>query len=72
MRSLGLRYVRTMRQTVSTCPTCGSDRVVPIVYGMPSMEAVEDYDAGKVQLGGCVITDNDPHWSCRSCDAHWG
>lgn len=66
-----LSYVAQMNRTTTTCPICGSDRVVPIAYGMPGMEIVEDFDAGKVEIGGCVITDNDPEWACRVCEARW-
>ena len=51
------------------CPACGSQKVVRILYGMPSYEAFLDSKAGKIILGGCVISDNDPRWGCIDCNA---
>lgn len=58
-------------QTATTCPACGADQVVPIEYGFPGGEMVEDFESGKIELGGCSITDNDPAWACRACDLRW-
>ncbi|MCJ7448228.1 MAG: hypothetical protein MUO72_11075 [Bacteroidales bacterium] len=49
------------------CPKCGSSKVVKIVYGEPSYEDSLEAEAGKIILGGCVITGNDPHWGCIDC-----
>ena len=49
------------------CPSCGSNKVVPILYGMPGPELIEAYQKGEVELGGCVIGDNDPEWRCKVC-----
>jgi hypothetical protein len=51
------------------CPSCGSPNLVRILYGMPSYEAFLDSQAGKIILGGCVISGNDPKWGCTKCDA---
>ena len=51
------------------CPRCKSAKVVTIVYGLPGMEAFEEAQAGKVVLGGCDVTDDDPSWQCLDCDA---
>jgi hypothetical protein len=59
-------------QAATTCPACGSDQVVPIAYGFPDHDMALDAQAGKIELGGCDITDNDPKWVCRSCDSRWG
>ena len=37
-------------ETTTTCPRCGSGDVLPILYGMPGPEMVEDSAAGKVAL----------------------
>ena len=54
------------------CPSCGSSKVVPIVYGMPGPELVEASKKGEVELGGCVVTDRDPEWHCKACGHGWG
>jgi hypothetical protein len=53
------------------CSQCKSDDTTPIVYGYPGPEAVEAADQGKVILGGCVISDADPHWQCSACGHRW-
>ena len=51
------------------CPSCGAMVTpIPILYGMPVPSAFEDAEAGKIQLGGCVVTGEDPEWACPRCD----
>lgn len=48
------------------CPFCGSDRVVPIVYG----ELPYEPEKRKTFVGGgCCV--RDENWHCMSCDAEW-
>ena len=54
------------------CPRCHSDEVVPIVYGMPDPELVEESRAGRVALGGCVLFPEAPEWRCVVCGYEWG
>ncbi len=49
------------------CPACGSANVVPILYGMPTAELFAKAEAGRIALGGCCITQDDPCWRCVSC-----
>jgi len=51
------------------CPTCGGKPVARIQRGMPnySQKLMDDLAAGKVVLGGCVVTDDDPQWKCTQC-----
>jgi hypothetical protein len=51
------------------CPACGSDKVVPIVYGYPPAHLFAEQEAGRIVLGGCVVTGHDPSWQCISCKA---
>lgn len=53
------------------CPRCGSTQIADIMYGMAAMsEELEDnLRSGKVVLGGCVITADDPKWQCAECNA---
>jgi hypothetical protein len=53
------------------CPSCGSNLVVPIVYGFADAGMATDEEAGRLLIGGCDITDNDPQWGCRACDSRW-
>jgi hypothetical protein len=50
------------------CPRCGkSDKVIPIIYGMPGEELFREQEAGLVRLGGCIISDEgkDLKWYCK-------
>jgi len=63
-----------MSEAVSSlepCPECGSKRVVPIAYGLPGPDLEREALAGKVRLGGCVITGDDPAQACQDCGHEW-
>ena len=48
------------------CPVCGrSDEAIPIVYGEPAGRTLRKAKKGKVYLGGCAVTQCDPHWYCK-------
>ncbi len=41
---------------IPQCPECHSSaNVIPIRYGMPGPQLLEQAKQGKVKLGGCVI-----------------
>ena len=61
---------QTTKRGQQRCPSCHESIVpLPIVYGYPAAELFEEAEAGRVQLGGCVVTEDDPKWACPSCDA---
>jgi len=50
------------------CLACGGTEFAVIVYGLVRGPAVrEDVQSGKVVLGGCMVTGNDPKWHCNTC-----
>ncbi|MEX1336714.1 MAG: hypothetical protein AB1Z66_15585 [Candidatus Limnocylindrales bacterium] len=50
------------------CPNCAELVVpLPIVYGYPSPELFEEAAAGRVRIGGCVISGDDPEYECPMC-----
>ena len=54
------------------CPKCSKkDSIVPIVYGYPSPEMIDDFDDGNVSLGGCSISDESPDYECNACGNKW-
>ena len=61
---------KTLRKG-STCPTCKRAKLVPIVYGLPGIELRQDSENGRVALGGCVVTGNDPELECLGCEAQF-
>lgn len=48
------------------CPKCGCERIAVILYGEPagSEKLMDDMQAGRIVLGGCCITGDDPKWQC--------
>jgi ribosomal protein L37AE/L43A len=54
------------------CPSCGSDRVLPIVYGFPSPELLDMAMQSFVNLGECTVDGSESMWSCDSCHHKWG
>lgn len=57
------------------CPACGAASVAGILYGYPmfSPELESQLAAGRVVLGGCCVTDDDPRWHCTTCGTDlWG
>ena len=50
-----------------------SDNIARYQYCMPVMdpEMERDLDNGKVVLGGCCVTDDDPEWQCNECEYDW-
>lgn len=55
------------------CPQCGeNERIVPIYYGLQSMEAIELELAGKLEWGSRFYKADSPCWRCKSCSATFG
>jgi len=53
------------------CPSCNSEQVATIVYGLPSPKLFEEADKGRVVLGGCVECEGNPEWKCKACKHAW-
>lgn len=51
------------------CPECGKAPLASIVYGMPiyNAELERELKEGKVTLGGCCVSHDDPRWECTHC-----
>jgi hypothetical protein len=51
------------------CRSCGSLNMATIHYGLPKLseKLIEDIEAQKVILGGCVIDDDSAAWQCADC-----
>ncbi|MFZ3150893.1 MAG: hypothetical protein WA116_04330 [Anaerolineaceae bacterium] len=52
-----------------TCPVYKSKRIATIQYGYPiySEDLQRKLDEGKITIGGCCITEDDPKWECVDC-----
>ena len=53
------------------CPKCGKQNSIPIRDGFPSSDMFKEEQAGKVKLGGCEVTGNDPSRHCKDCGNEW-
>ncbi len=53
------------------CPKCGSSNSIKIVYGLPIYEAGLKAQEGKIKLGGCCITGDNPEYFCKDCKNEW-
>lgn len=55
------------REVPKVCAHCGSDRLVPIIYGMPAPDAFEAAERGEIALGGCILDEDSPAFRCADC-----
>lgn len=53
-----------------TCPNCSSRNTCQILYGLVSLDDKlnEDFDAGRVHLGGCEVSGEAPNRHCNDCE----
>tara|TARA_B100000686_G_C16616089_1_gene876535 strand:- start:897 stop:1112 length:216 start_codon:yes stop_codon:yes gene_type:complete len=56
------------------CPKCGSNKVIPIVYGDidGSPETMKKIENNEISPGGCLIEKNSPKWECGECKNQFG
>ena len=63
----------------SKCPSCKNGKLIPIVYGLPKRELMEQSGRGEIELGGCVVSSEvfdpergfisgDPELYCPKCE----
>ena len=52
------------------CKVC-KGKIIPIVYGEPSVEVCEMAEQGEIALGGCCIYDGMPYWRCSICQTEF-
>ncbi|MFU8873239.1 HNH endonuclease [Micromonospora sp. SL4-19] len=57
------RTVPAQKSPAATCPDCGRTGV-PIMYGAPGPEMIAAAEEGRIALGGCVIYEGQPTWTC--------
>lgn len=50
------------------CPACGEMTVLPITYGLPDDELMEDSSRGTAIIGGCIIWEGQAENACTNCD----
>jgi len=60
-----------MTKDTPECPSCASNNIAAIAFGYPGPEMMEESQRGKIVLGGCIVTDDDPEWHCKDCAHQW-
>lgn len=52
------------------CPKCGSENIALIIWGDPVYcdGLIQDIDEGRVHIGGCCVTGDNPEWHCNDCE----
>jgi ribosomal protein L37AE/L43A len=68
---LSMRKNMAQSKRPKECPECGSGELIPIQYGMPGGEMMEESFKGKIKLGGCCIWPEAPNWHCKKCEHEW-
>ena len=56
------------------CPYCGSSDIAGILWGLPvpDWEEQAEKNGEKWVLGGCLVSDDDPHYECQGCGKQFG
>ncbi|MGG9962913.1 hypothetical protein [Ferruginibacter sp. SUN106] len=49
---------------IPKCPYNHVDKIVRILYGKPGKEMINKAQKGEIHLGGCMVSDCDPHFYC--------
>jgi hypothetical protein len=53
------------------CPSCGSEAVARVMWGMPDQEMIDLAQLEDIDFGGCCITPDAPDFRCRTCNTAW-
>lgn len=61
----------TVNRKPCKCPKCGG-KVVPIIWGEPTAEAMQQAERKEIILGGCLISmGGNPQWGCLECETQF-
>ena len=55
-----------MEEKPEICLNCAEPNVLPCLYGLFGDDYVEESNK-RFALMGCLTTDVDPKWACKSC-----
>ncbi len=63
-------FILSMRPDGLLCPSCGSDKVIEIIYGLPviTQKIQKELEKKTITLGGCMAHENEPMWMCEICN----
>ncbi|MHC4945512.1 MAG: hypothetical protein ACYTG7_21070 [Planctomycetota bacterium] len=67
-------FDRKKRPRDLTCPSCGSQDIAEILYGLQdwSRKIQKAVEEKKITLGGCMIYEGMPRWACNACQEKFG
>lgn len=60
-----------MKKPKYKCPKCSSDDGVDIIFGYPSQETLQLWFNKEVELGGCIVGNENPTHKCFKCGHVW-
>ena len=60
-----------MKDKKYICPECKSNEVIDIVYGYPSEQTLQSWYKKEIELGGCIVQDENPQHKCKKCEHQW-
>jgi hypothetical protein len=59
------------RKRVPRCRACGSNRVVPIVHGIPTPALQKAIEEGRAVLADREEWEGMTEWYCKACGCDW-
>lgn len=60
-------------KNIPACPSCGETAVVvPILYGLPNLDAIQLEAQEKLVLGSRFYKAGSPCWFCKNCTLSFG
>ena len=60
-----------MSKKKQTCPKCETSEIVDIVYGYPTEEVLQSWFKKEIELGGCIVRNENPIYKCKKCNHQW-
>ena len=69
-----LEFVIRYGTAMNRCPKCGSEKIVPILYGLPDFdeEMERQLNNQELYLGGCCVFHDSPKYHCFGCGKDFG
>lgn len=63
-------YKIKSKSDIRTCPECGG-KLIPIVWGYPLPEMLEQSERDEIFLAGCCLPPNPPGYHCKDCGSEF-
>jgi hypothetical protein len=66
IRQFDINHPGPCTESLKICPKGHTDGLIPIIYGLPGKKLMKKAHKGQIRLGGCIVTDCDPKWYCKT------